>query len=61
MPRRRRAAKLQTVETGSRQLQLRSVGSSPRNVRSPERFIRAIMELERVRGLRVHPESATIH
>jgi hypothetical protein len=62
MPRLRRAtlsAEFPTTQTESTQLQ--PVAPSARSVQDPEKFFRAIVELERVRGLRVHPESPTLH
>jgi hypothetical protein len=64
MPRHRRtklSAELPTTQSESAQLQLQPVEPSPRRVQDPDKFLRAIIELERVRGLRVHPESPTIH
>ncbi len=64
MPRLRRAAsssEFPTAQTKSRQLQLQPVELSPLSVQDPEKFFHAIVELERVRGLRVHPESPTVH
>ncbi len=63
MPRLRRAtlSEFPTAQSESPQLQLRSVERDPRSLQDPDMFFRAIVELERVRGLRVHPESPTIH
>jgi hypothetical protein len=64
MPRLRRASlssELPTAENESPQLQLQPVEPSPRSVRDPDKFFRAIVELERVRGLWVHPDSPTVH
>jgi hypothetical protein len=61
MPRLRRAtlsSEFPTAQTESPQLQLQP-GS--RCVQDPDMFVRAIVELERVRGLRVHPDSPTVH
>ena len=33
----------------------------PRTSRDPMRFVRVMAEIERLRGLRVHPESPTLH
>jgi hypothetical protein len=33
----------------------------PRTSRDPMKFVRAMAEIERLRGLRVHPESPTLH
>jgi hypothetical protein len=33
----------------------------PRTSRDPMRFVRMMAEIERLRGLRVHPESPTLH
>jgi hypothetical protein len=60
MPRLRRttlSSEFPTTESA----QLQPVESSPRSVQDPDKFFRAIVELERVRGLRVHPESLTLH
>ena len=61
MPRLRRAtlSEIPAEQTESPQLALQPV--EPRPLHDPERFFRAIVELERMRGLRVHPESPTIH
>lgn len=59
MPRLRRATS--AFPTAETELQPRPVEPSPRSGRDPNKFVRAIVELERVRGLRVHPESPTIH
>lgn len=64
MPRLRRAmlsSEFQTRQVESRQLQLQPVEGSPRSPRDSAEFLLAVIELERVRGLRVHPESPTIH
>ncbi len=64
MPRLRRAAsssEFQTPQTESPQSGLQSIDPRPRSVQDPDTFFRAIVELERVRGLRVHPESPTVH
>ncbi len=34
---------------------------SPRTSRDPLKFVRVMAEIERLRGLRVHPESLTLH
>lgn len=39
----------------------RAAETSPHSVLDPARFLLAIIELERVRGTRVHPESPTRH
>jgi hypothetical protein len=36
-------------------------GTRRRGVRDPVKFFRAIAEIQRLRGLRVHPESPTRH
>jgi hypothetical protein len=65
MPRLRRRATLSsefpTTQTESPRLQLQPVEPNPRSVQDPDKFFRAIVELELVRGLRVHPESPTLH
>jgi hypothetical protein len=64
MPRLRRSklsSEFPTAQTESAQLQLQPVEPSPRNVQDPDKFFRAIVELERVRGLWVHPDSPTVH
>ncbi len=64
MPRLRRAtpsSKFETAQVESPQLQLQAVEQSPRRVRDQAKFLLAIIELERSRGLRVHPESPTRH
>jgi hypothetical protein len=33
----------------------------PRTSRDPMKFVRVMAEIERLRGLRVHPESPTLH
>jgi len=33
----------------------------PRTLRDPLKFVRMMAEIERLRGLRVHPESPTLH
>jgi hypothetical protein len=62
MPRLRRSSlssEFSTAELDSAQLQ--SVETGQRNLKDPAKFFRAIVEIERVRGLRVHPESPTRH
>lgn len=62
MPRLRRntlSSEFQTAEV--EQLGLRPVEVSPRSLRDSAEFLLAIIELERVRKLRVHPESPTRH
>jgi hypothetical protein len=64
MPRLRRAtlsAEFPTTQTESPQLQLQPIELSPRSVQDPDMFFRAIVEIERVRGLWVHSESPTLH
>ena len=65
MPRLRRATTLssefQTAQVESPQLRLQPVEPSRRSVRDSAEFLLAVIELERVRGLRVHPESPTRH
>ena len=61
MPRLRRATPSAEFQTESRQLQLQPVVSGSRNPRDSAEFLLAVIELERVRGLRVHPESPTRH
>jgi len=63
MPRLRRttlSSAFQTAQVESQQLRLQPVESS-RSVRDSAEFLLAVIELERVRGLRVHPESPTRH
>ena len=63
MPRLRRAtpsSEFQTAQVESR-LQLQPVVANPRSPRDSAEFLLAVIELERVRGLRVHPESPTRH
>ena len=62
MPRLRRAtlsSEFPTARTASPQP--RPVETNPRSALDPARFLLAIIELERKRGLRVHPESPTRH
>jgi hypothetical protein len=63
MPRLRRAtsSEVLTKQTESPQLQLQHVEPSPLSGRDPDKFFRAIVELELSRGLWVHPESPTLH
>lgn len=66
MPRRRPttttlSSEFPTAHYESSQLQLRAVEPSRKSLRDSARFLRAIIEIERVRGLRVHPESPTRH
>ena len=64
MPRLRRAtlsSELSTAQIESQQPQTRPVETGSRNALDPARFLLAIIELERTRGLRVHPESPTKH
>ena len=64
MPRLRRTAlssEFSTVQVESRELRLQPIEPSPRSVRDSAEFLLAVIELERVRGLRVHPESPTKH
>jgi hypothetical protein len=64
MPRHRRtksSAEFPTTQSETPRLQLQLVEPSRGSVQDPDKFFRAIIELERVRGLRVHPESPTIH
>ena len=64
MPRLRRAtlsSEFPTAQTESPQLRLHPVEPSPRSVQDPDMFFRAIVEIERVRGLWVHSESPTLH
>jgi hypothetical protein len=64
MPRLRRAtssSEVSTTQTESQQLQLQPVEPSPRSGQDPDKFFRAIVELELSRGLWVHPESPTLH
>lgn len=64
MPRLRRAtlsSEISTAEIDSPQPQMQPVEAGSRSVKDPARFLLAIIELERVRGTRVHPESPTRH
>ena len=70
MPRTRRpsAFRLDQIDSPPSQLGIilssdtRSVATdTPRTSRDPMKFIRAMAEIERMRGLRVHPESPTLH
>jgi hypothetical protein len=61
MPRLRRPTLSSELQVESSQLQLRSVEAGPRSPRDSAEFLLAVLELERVRGLRVHPESPTRH
>jgi len=63
MPRLRRATPSSEFQTahGESRLQLQPVVPNPRNPRDSAEFLLAVIELERVRGLRVHPESPTRH
>jgi hypothetical protein len=64
MPRLRRAtlsSEISTAQIESQQPQTQPLQSGARSVKDPARFLLAIIELERVRGLRVHPESPTRH
>jgi len=64
MPRLRRttlSSLFETAQVESPQLQLEPVEQTPRNLRDSAEFLLAIIELERARGLRVHPESPTRH
>jgi hypothetical protein len=64
MPRLRRTAlssELQTAQVESQELRLQPIELSPRSVRDSAEFLLAVIQLERVRGLRVHPESPTRH
>ena len=64
MPRLRRAAlssEFPTTQVEPRELGLQPIELSPRSVRDSAEFLLAVIELERVRGLRVHPESPTRH
>jgi len=38
-----------------------SARDCPRTSRDPMKFVRVMAEIERLRGLRVHPESPTLH
>jgi len=64
MPRRRSAilsSEFPTAEYASPELRLQPVEPSRKSLRDAARFLREIIEIERVRGLRVHPESPTRH
>ena len=64
MPRRRPAtlsSEFPTARFESSQLQLQPVEPNRKSLRDAARFLREIIEIERVRGLRVHPESPTRH
>jgi hypothetical protein len=61
MPRLRRSSSTE-LQTGSLESsQVRASGRRKPSVQDPAKFFRAIVEIERVRGLRVHPESPTMH
>jgi hypothetical protein len=55
------SSELPPTQTESPRLQLQPVEPDRRSVQDPDMFFRAILELERVRGLRVHSESPTVH
>jgi hypothetical protein len=62
MPRMRRSSlssEFPTDQPDSPQPQ--PVEADERSLQDPAKFFRAIVEIERVRGLRVHPESPTRH
>ena len=62
MPRLRRtslSSEFSTAQFESPQLQLAELPGE--SLRDHAKFFRAIVEIERVRGLRVHPESPTTH
>jgi hypothetical protein len=69
MPRTRRpsAFRLDQIDSPPSQLgiilssETRSVTDTPLTSHDPVKFIRAMAEIERTRGLRVHPESPTLH
>ena len=70
MPRTRRPSAFPLDRVDSPQSQLgiilssetRAVAAdSPRTSRDPMKFVRVMAEIERLRGLRVHPESPTQH
>ena len=64
MPRLRRAtlsSEFPTAQSESPQLLLQPVEPSRQSLQDPAMFFRAIVEIERERGLRVHPESPTRH
>jgi hypothetical protein len=62
MPRLRRPSLSSEFQTAPvEQLRLEPIGPTVRSVRDPVEFLLAVVELERVRGLRVHPESPTRH
>jgi hypothetical protein len=70
MPRTRRpsAFPLDRVDSPPSQLgiilssETRTVAADcPRTSRDPMKFVRVMAEIERLRGLRVHPESPTLH
>jgi hypothetical protein len=60
MPRLRRATLSSELPTAQIESS-RPVEPGPRSVLDPARFLLAIIELERARGLCVHPESPTRH
>ena len=61
MPRRRPAKSSEFPTAQPEPPQLQSVEPEPRSVQDPDKFFRAVAELERVRGSRVHPGSPTVH
>ena len=69
MPRTRRpsAFPLDRVDSSSSQLAIivsseaPAAADGPRTSRDPMKFVRVMAEIERLRGLRVHPESPTLH
>jgi hypothetical protein len=69
MPRTRRpsAFPLDRVDSPASQLgiilssETRVAAESARTSRDPMKFVRVMAEIERLRGLRVHPESPTQH
>jgi len=70
MPRTRRpsAFPLDRVDSPPSQLgiilssETRTAGAEcPRTSHDPTKFVRVMAEIERLRGLRVHPESPTLH
>ena len=68
MPRTRKPSAFPLEHTGSPPSRLGLIlssepraGDGPRASSDPLKFVRVMAEIERLRGLRVHPESPTLH
>jgi hypothetical protein len=61
MPRLRRPSPSEFPTERLESVQAEPAATRRRSVRDPVKFFRAIAEIERLRGLRVHPESPTLH